>query len=42
MLIFSELFKKPLQDMARVNYRITGSWDEPEIQRVLASDAGAS
>ncbi|MEM9058272.1 MAG: AsmA-like C-terminal region-containing protein, partial [Pseudomonadota bacterium] len=26
LLIFSEVFKKPLQDMVRVNYRITGSW----------------
>ncbi|NNF60694.1 MAG: hypothetical protein HKN06_05095, partial [Gammaproteobacteria bacterium] len=45
MLIFSEIFKKPLQDMARINYRITGSWDEPEIERVLATaddGAGAS
>ncbi|MDH3645620.1 MAG: YhdP family protein [Gammaproteobacteria bacterium] len=40
MLIFSELFKKPLQDMARVNYRITGSWDEPAVERVLAQVAG--
>ena len=38
LLVFSELFKKPLQEMARVNYRITGSWEDPQIERVLASD----
>ncbi len=44
MLIFSELFKRPLQNLARVNYRITGSWDDPAIERVFvnATEEGAS
>ncbi|MBT8144540.1 MAG: hypothetical protein KJO55_07555, partial [Gammaproteobacteria bacterium] len=37
MLIFSELFKRPLQNMARINYRITGSWDDPEIERIVVA-----
>lgn len=37
MLIFSELFKRPLQNMARINYRITGSWDDPQIERVIVA-----
>ena len=41
LLIFSEIFKKPLQDMVRVNYRITGSWDDPQVQRVLDSELSA-
>ncbi len=34
LLIASELFKGPLDDMARVRYRVTGPWDEPTIERV--------
>ncbi|MEL7451219.1 MAG: AsmA-like C-terminal region-containing protein, partial [Pseudomonadota bacterium] len=41
LLIFSEVFKKPLQDMVRINYRITGSWDDPQVQRVLDSQLAA-
>lgn len=31
LLIFSQVFKKPLQEMSQVYYAIDGSWDEPEI-----------
>jgi len=31
MLIFSQIFKKPLQDMGQVYYSIAGSWDEPIV-----------
>lgn len=34
LLIASELFKGPLDDMARVRYRVTGPWDGPTIERV--------
>lgn len=34
LLIASELFKGPLDDMARVRYRVTGPWDGPAIERV--------
>ncbi len=31
LLIFSQIFKKPLQEVGQVYYRIGGSWDEPAI-----------
>ena len=31
LLIFSQIFKKPLQEMGQVYYAIDGSWDEPTI-----------
>ena len=31
LLIFSQIFKKPLQDMTQVYYAIEGSWDDPAI-----------
>ncbi len=34
LLIASELFKGPLDDIARVRYRVTGPWDGPAIERV--------
>jgi uncharacterized protein YhdP len=32
LLIFSQIFKKPLQEMGQIYYRIDGSWDEPAIE----------
>ncbi len=31
LLIFSQIFKKPLQEVGQVYYSISGSWDEPTI-----------
>ena len=31
LLIFSQIFKKPLQEMSQVYYAIDGSWDDPTI-----------
>ena len=31
LLIFSQIFKKPLQEMSQVYYGINGSWDDPLI-----------
>jgi uncharacterized protein YhdP len=31
LLVFSEIFKKPLRQMGRVTYKITGSWEDPQI-----------
>jgi uncharacterized protein (TIGR02099 family) len=39
MLLFSQVFKEPLKGMTRGYYRITGNWDEPQVERVVASDA---
>lgn len=37
LLVLSEVFKDPLKEMGRVDYRITGTWDEPEIARLGAT-----
>ena len=31
LLIFSQIFKKPLQEMGQAYYAIDGSWDDPSI-----------
>lgn len=36
LLIFSRIFKKPLQEVTQVYYGIGGSWDEPVIDSVTA------
>ncbi|MBS0614188.1 MAG: TIGR02099 family protein, partial [Proteobacteria bacterium] len=40
VLVFSQLFKQPLKGLVRGYYRITGSWENPQIERVK-SDAAA-
>lgn len=32
LLIFSQIFKKPLQEVGQVYYAIDGSWDAPDIE----------
>lgn len=34
MLIFSQIFKKPLQQVGQVYYGIAGPWEEPEIEPI--------
>ena len=36
LLIFSQIFKKPLQEVSQVYYAIGGTWDEPEIETATA------
>lgn len=38
LLLFSRVFKEPLKGIARGYYRITGSWDEPVVERVDAAE----
>ncbi|MEM7082876.1 MAG: YhdP family protein [Pseudomonadota bacterium] len=33
LLVVTEIFKKPLQNMGKVSYSITGGWEEPVITR---------
>lgn len=40
LYLLSELFENPLR--AQVAYRITGSWDDPDIERVTRSGPGAT
>lgn len=38
LLVFSQLFKEPLKGIARGYYRITGNWDNPNVQRLEGGD----
>ncbi len=38
MLIFSQIFKKPLQEVGQVYYGISGPWEEPDIEPVDSDD----
>lgn len=42
LLIFSRIFKKPLQDMGQIYYSIEGSWDEPVIETTDAEQFAKS
>lgn len=35
LLLLSQLLKAPLEDITQVKYRITGSWDQPVIEKVV-------
>jgi uncharacterized protein YhdP len=39
VLLFSSVFKEPLSGLTRGYYRITGSWDQPKIERIGSSQA---
>jgi uncharacterized protein (TIGR02099 family) len=41
-LLFTQVFKQPLKGLARGYYRITGSWDNPTVERIKSADAGAA
>ena len=34
LLVFSQIFKKPLKDVGQVYYSVVGSWDDPAIDSV--------
>lgn len=36
LLVFSRLFRNELRDSTQVQYRVTGSWDDPVVQQVEA------
>jgi len=38
LLLFSQIFKEPLKGVTRGYYRITGSWDDPQIRRIDARE----
>jgi len=42
LLIFSQIFKKPLREMSQIYYSIKGSWDEPAIETIDAEAFAAS
>jgi len=42
VVLFAQVFKQPLNGLARAYYRITGSWDNPTVERIKSADAAAS
>ena len=34
LLLFSQIFKEPLKGVTRGYYRITGTWDDPQVRRM--------
>jgi uncharacterized protein (TIGR02099 family) len=38
LLLFSQVFKEPLKGVTRGYYRITGSWDDPQVKRIDARE----
>ena len=38
MLIFSQIFKKPLQSVGQVYYGISGAWEEPAIEPISSDE----
>jgi uncharacterized protein (TIGR02099 family) len=41
-LVFTQVFKRPLKGLARAYYRITGSWDNPIVERIKSAEAGSA
>jgi uncharacterized protein (TIGR02099 family) len=39
VLLFTQVFKQPLRGLVRGYYRITGSWDNPTVERIKSADA---
>jgi uncharacterized protein (TIGR02099 family) len=42
VLLFTQVFKQPLKGLARGYYRITGSWDNPTVERIKSADAATA
>ena len=42
VLVFTQVFKQPLKGLARGYYRITGSWENPLVERVKSDEAAAA
>ena len=42
VLLFTQVFKQPLRGLARGYYRITGSWDNPTVERIKSAEAAAT
>jgi len=38
MLLFSQIFHKPLSTLGESYYRVTGSWDDPTVEQIRGND----
>jgi uncharacterized protein (TIGR02099 family) len=41
-LLFTQVFKQPLKGLARGYYHISGSWDNPTVERIKSAEAAAA
>lgn len=42
MLLISQIFRKPLSTLGESYYRVSGSWDQPEVARVQRNELDAA
>lgn len=42
MLLFSQIFRKPLSQLGESYYRVTGNWDDPEVRQLQGSEVGVT
>jgi uncharacterized protein (TIGR02099 family) len=42
VLLFTQVFKQPLRGLVRGYYRITGSWDNPTVERIKGAEAATA
>ncbi|MBT8444340.1 MAG: hypothetical protein KJO13_06315, partial [Gammaproteobacteria bacterium] len=42
MLIFSQIFRKPLSQLGESYYRVTGSWDDPAVKQLQGSEVNVT
>jgi uncharacterized protein YhdP len=42
VLLFTQVFKQPLNGLTRAYYRITGGWDNPTVERISSAGAAAA
>jgi uncharacterized protein YhdP len=42
VLLFTQVFKQPLNGLTRAYYRITGGWDNPTVERISSAGAAAT
>jgi uncharacterized protein (TIGR02099 family) len=40
--LFTQVFKQPLKGLVRGYYRITGSWDNPTVERIRSAEAATA
>ncbi len=39
LLLFTHIFREPLKGIGRVNYCVTGSWEDPQVERLPAAQS---
>ena len=42
VVLFTQVFKQPLSGLTRGYYRITGTWDNPTVERINSAEAAAA